>query len=111
MLIARFARIDHRQLARLRRWLFSLDGRREELRDSYRRHQTRHELFFVVGQAPSLLLVLLSEVESIEQASASFLRSNLPIDVEFKSLVQEIANPELGVELVYDSRRFLAPPD
>lgn len=107
MLIATFARVDERDLPRLREWLGSLSDRRSELRESYRRQRTRHELFFLIRTERSPLLVLISEVADLEQASASFLRSNLPIDVEFKSLVQDIAHTEGAAELLYDSSDFV----
>lgn len=103
MLNAVFARVEEDDLPRLRAWLGSLSERQDELRESYRRQGTRHELFFLVRTAQAPLLVLISEVRDLEQATTSFLRSNLPLDLEFKSLVQEISRFELGVELLYDS--------
>ena len=48
--------------------------------------------------------MLISEIRDLKQGTSSFLRSNLPIDVEFKSLVQEISSFDDDVELLYDSR-------
>jgi hypothetical protein len=107
MLMATFARVNEEDLPRLREWLGSLSERRAELRESYRQQQTRHELFFLIRTERSPLLILISEVADPEQASSSFLRSNLPIDVEFKNLVQDIARAEGAVELLYDSSDFL----
>jgi hypothetical protein len=104
VLNATFARVREEDLPRLRSWLASLAERREELRESYQRQGTRHELFFLVRTERAPLLVLISEIRDLEEGTASFLRSNLPIDVEFKSLVQEISRFDEGVELLYDSR-------
>ncbi len=107
MLHATFARVDEEDLPRLRVWLDSLSSRRAELSRSYREEGTRHELFFLVRGDSSPILVLISELEDLEAARASFFQSNLPLDVEFKSLVQEISHGEAPVELLYDSSRYV----
>lgn len=109
MLNATFARVDEEDLPRLRAWLASLAERREELRESYRRQGTRHELFFLIRTAREPLLVLISELEDVERGTASFLRSDMPLDLEFKTLVQEISEFEEGVELLYDSASYVDP--
>lgn len=103
MLQATIARIDEEDVAELRRWLASLGSRRRELAESYRTHGTRHELFLLIRTSPRPILVLVAEVEDDAAATRSFLRSNLPIDVEFKALVQEISPETAEVELLYDS--------
>ncbi len=108
MLLATIARIDEEDVPRLRSWLASLPGRRDELRESYRRSGTRCELFFLVRTRAAPILVLITEVGDAAEATESFLRSNLPIDVEFKSLVQEISLEEAAVELLYDSSAYLS---
>ena len=108
MLNATVAVVAPEDLPRLRAWLAGLESRREELAESYRLEGTRHELFFVIRADPDPILVLISEVDDLEHAVVSFLRSNLPLDLEFKELVQDIAQHEEGVELLFDSSRILA---
>ena len=103
MLITTIARVDEEDVPRLRAWLEELPSRREELKESYRTQGTRHEHFFLIRTRGRPVLVLISEVADAEQASRSFLQSNLPIDVEFKALVQSISPEEADVELLYDS--------
>jgi Tfp pilus assembly protein PilO len=103
LLNATFAHVAENDIPRLRSWLASLSGRRDELRKSYQRQGTRHELFFLIRTQLGGLLVLISEIEDIERATSSFLLSNLPLDVEFKNLIQEISRLAPGVELLYDS--------
>jgi hypothetical protein len=103
LLNAAFARIDEHDLPRLRGWLASLSERNSELRESYRRQGTRHELFFLVRTRESPLLVLISELADREEGAATFLRSNFPIDIEFKNLVLDISRFEPQVELLFDS--------
>ena len=68
----------------------------------------RHELFFLVQTRRAPILVLISEVEERDRATSTFLTSNLPIDVEFKSLIQEISLEEAEFELLYDSSTLAA---
>jgi hypothetical protein len=106
VLQATIARVDEEDVSELRGWLASLSVRRKELRESYRTHGTRHELFLLI-RAPEPILVIVAEVDDDQLAAGSFLRSNLPIDVEFKQLVQSMS-PELAeVELLYDSSEFV----
>ena len=107
MLNATIARVREDELPKLRAWLASLGERRDELGESYRRQGTRHELFFLVRARGQPLLVLISELDDVEQASSAFLRSDFPLDVEFKTLFQQVS-PELAdVELLYDSSAYV----
>lgn len=110
MLQATVAHIDEEDVARLRAWLASLADRSAELAESYRQHTTRHELFLLIRTRPRPILVLVAEVDDVAQASSSFLRSNLPIDLEFKQLVNEISTEAAEVELLYDSSEFVRVP-
>ncbi len=107
MLHTTIARVDEQDVPRLRAWLASLASRRDELQESYRQGGTRHELFLLVRTRRLPILVLISELEDVEQATRSFLRSQLPIDVEFKTLYQELSPEEAEVELLYDSADYV----
>ena len=107
MIITTIARVDEDDVDRLRTWLADLRTRRDELAESYRSQGTRTEQFFLIRTRGLPLLVFVSEVEDVEEATRSFLQSNLPIDVDFKNLVQEISPEEADVELLYDSRLHL----
>jgi hypothetical protein len=105
------ARIREEQAEELRAWLRSLAARRQELRESYERHGTRHELFLLARIRGLPILIVIAEVEDGERAARSFLRSELPIDLEFKELFQQIS-PEAGeIELLYDSSSYLGIAD
>lgn len=108
MLYTTIARVDEDDVPRLRSWLAGLGARKDELRGSYRQQGTRHEQFFLVRTRDGgPILVLVSEVADAEAAAVSFLRSELPIDLEFKALVQEISPEEADVEQVYDSSAYI----
>ena len=107
MLITTIARVDEDDVERLRTWLAALPSRRSELRESYRTQGTRSEQFFLIRTRGGPLLVFVSEVADVEEATRSFLQSNLPIDVDFKNLVQTMAPEEADVELMYDSTPYV----
>ncbi len=107
MLNTTIARVDEADVPRLREWLASLADRRDELRESYRTQGTRAEQFFLIRTRTTPILVLISELEDVEQGTKTFLTSDLPIDLEFKSLYQEISPEEAEVELIYDSSQYL----
>jgi hypothetical protein len=102
-----FVRIARDQVPRLRAWLAGLVDRRNELAESYRRQHTRRELFHLVEGSDGPLLVITSESDDLRAGTEEFLNSELAIDVEFKTLIQEIGEGESGVEKVYDSRDLL----
>jgi hypothetical protein len=110
MLQTTFARVRDEDVPRLRAWLASLPTRRDEIHDSYRQQGTRHELFFLVPTRRGSVLVLVSEVDDADRASRSFLVSQLPVDLEFKALFQEISPEEAEVELLYDSSDSVGIP-
>lgn len=107
MLHTTIARVEEEDVPRLRSWLATLGSRRSELRESYHTQGTRHELFFLVRTRREPILVLISEVDDVEQATRSFFQSQLPIDVEFKTLFQELSPEEAEFELLYDSAHFV----
>ncbi len=104
------ARVRDTEVAQLRTWLQSLHARRDELRESYARHGTRHELFLLIRMRDLPILVVVAEVEDDTRAADSFLRSKLPIDVEFKELFQQISPEEGEIELLYDSSSYVGLP-
>jgi hypothetical protein len=108
MIHTTFARVDEEDVPRLRAWLSSLVSRRGELRESYAQQGTRQELFVLVRTRRVPILVIIAEVDDVEAAARSFLRSELPIDVEFKALFHEISPGEADVELLYDSSDYVA---
>lgn len=107
MLHTTFVRVDDDALPQIREWLALLPERREELRAAYRAEGTRHEQFFLVRGVDGPVLVLITELADLEHGAASFLRSHLPIDVEFKQLIQETRGGDADPELLFDSASVL----
>ncbi len=104
MLRVTFVRVAEENVARLRAWLDLLTRRRTELEESYRRQQTRHELFYLVESGLDPVLAIVTESADLEAGAKEFLGSDLAIDVAFKELIQEIGVEEPVAELIFDSR-------
>lgn len=105
-----FVRVSRDAVPRLRAWLDGLAGRRQELAESYRRQHTQHECFYLLGgddRDRDPLLVISSESWDLEAGATEFLGSELGIDVEFKTLVQEIGVIDPDVEVLFDSHELL----
>ena len=107
MLQTTIARVNEEDVPRLRSWLAALSSRRDELRASYAQAGTRHEIFHLIRTRRGPILVISSEVDDAARAAEAFLHSSLPIDVEFKSLFQQISPEEPEIELLYDSTDYL----
>ena len=110
MLRVTLVRIAEANVPRLRAWLDSLDARRDELAESYRRQHTRQELFYLIEGRDDPVLAIVSESADLEAGAKEFLNSELAIDVAFKSLIQDIGVGEPVAELVFDSRDVLPVP-
>ena len=110
MLHVTFVRISEEGASRLRSWLASLGSRRAELAESYRRQNTRHERFYLLPGEDGPTLVVVSESSNFDEGAREFLRSEHPIDREFKQIIQDGQGRELDAERVYDSRDFVSDP-
>ena len=102
-----FVRVARGQVPRLRFWLDSLGSRRDELAESYRRQHTRRELFYLVEGRDDPILVIATESADLRAGAKEFLNSELAIDVEFKTLIQEVGVADLPIEQLFDSRDLL----
>lgn len=107
MLHVTFVRMSEEGTSRLRSWLASLGERRTELAESYRRQHTRHELFHLLPGKDGPTLVVVTESSDFQEGAREFLRSEHPIDREFKQIIQDGRIDEPAVELLYDSRDFI----
>jgi hypothetical protein len=105
-----FVQINESEVPRLRAWLDTLSSRAAELAESYRLQHTRQELFYLIEGPEHPTLVIASESADLQAGAKEFLTSELSIDVEFKTLIQDIAVADPAVELVYDSTILLPVP-
>ncbi|MBW2292554.1 MAG: hypothetical protein JRG94_09605 [Deltaproteobacteria bacterium] len=110
MLNVTFVQINETEVPRLRAWLDTLSSRTAELAESYRLQHTRQELFYLIEGREHPTLVIVSESADLQAGAKEFLSSELSIDVEFKTLIQDISIADPAVELVYDSTLLLPVP-
>lgn len=107
MLNVTFVQITESEVPRLRAWLDTLSSRKAELAESYRLQHTRQEFFYLIEGREHPMLVIASESADLQSGAKEFLTSELAIDVEFKTLIQDIAVMDPAIELVYDSTILL----
>lgn len=103
MLNTTFLRVREEKLPELRAWLGALEGRQEELRTVYAAEGTRSEQFFLVRGEDGPVLVIVTELEDRRRGGETFLRSPMPLALEFKQLIQEASDGPTLYEALYDS--------
>ncbi len=110
MLRVTYLRLDREAVPRLRAWLDGLDARKAELAESYRRQRTRQELFHLIEGSDGPVLAIVTESSDVGAGAKEFLDSQLPIDLEFKALIQEAGFAEPSATLLFDSVELLPDP-
>lgn len=93
------------QTERVAAWIRSLNGRLEEVRDALEAEGIEAETVLLEPGDPDHLLVLVRARDLVE-ANAAFLRSQAPVDVEFKALMQEALHADRAtpLEILLDER-------
>jgi hypothetical protein len=102
-----FVRIAEADVPRVRAWLAGLEDRAAELAESYRCEHTRQELFYLIDGREDPILVIAAESGDPKAGAQTFLGSKLPIDAEFKAMIQEVGTVLSGAELLFDSNELL----
>ncbi|MBW2713092.1 MAG: hypothetical protein JRC77_05010 [Deltaproteobacteria bacterium] len=109
MLNVTFVRIEQDDIKRLQRWLAELPERKSELEKSYLEQGTRQELFYVLQGKRGPILAMITELKDVESGIVSFLKSQHPLDIEFKELIQEISQGPATFKTLYDSVDCIEP--
>ena len=86
----------------LRDWLAELMRRKDEVRETFIQETVRHEQAYLVHTSDGPILVYAIEAEDHEKGRQAFQNSTLPIDVQHKSVMQEVLADKPRVELLYD---------
>jgi len=89
---------------RLRSWMAELAERRDEVFETYARETVSHEIAVLVQGAEGPLLVYAMEVDDPETATEAFQTSKLPIDVEHRTVMDDVLAGAADVELLLDLR-------
>jgi len=88
----------------LRAWLREINGRRDEVVETFVQEGVRHEQAYVVDTAAGHVLVYAIELEDEEKARAAFEASTLRIDAEHRQVMDEVLAGAADAELLYDVR-------
>jgi hypothetical protein len=88
--------------ARLRDWFKELEGRKPEIRETFRRESVTHEQAFIVASDRGPLLVYVMEAANHELAKAAFQSSQLPIDIQHQEILRECLLESMKVAPVFD---------
>jgi hypothetical protein len=102
MLQTTIHRIRPDQEWRLREWLTMLNTRPDEVRESLAASGVRAEQAFIIAGATGPLLVYVSEAEHTGYAADAYRRSNLPVDVEHRQVMDECLAEPVHETPVYD---------
>jgi ribosomal protein S18 acetylase RimI-like enzyme len=102
MLYVRLASVREDQKNRFRQWFADLPSRKAEAEATYQQEGTRAEAAYFVEGESGTVLVHVMEVANLEQARDVFQQSQIPIDLEFKALMQDVANAPCPSELLYE---------
>jgi hypothetical protein len=102
MLKITLRRILPRKEARLRAWLRELGTRSAEVRETFAQESVRAEKAFIIECPDGAALLYVSEAESLERARSAYASSNLPIDVEHRSVIGECTGKQYDLDALYD---------
>lgn len=86
---------------RLRDWLAHLNGRAEELRESFHATGTRAEQAYILSGVTGSLLVYISEAADHTWAERAFAESTAELDVEHRRVMEECVEATLEETPVY----------
>src|SRR5205085_10211403 len=86
----------------LRAWMAEVNGRQDEVRETFRRQGVHHEQAFLVDGKDGPLFIYAIEMEDPEKARRAFETSQLPIDREHAAVMAQVIAGRVPVELLYE---------
>src|SRR5215210_6082897 len=104
MLHVTFRRVRPERVGRMRQWFGELMRRQDEVRETFRNEEVRHEQAWLIETSDGPLLVYAVEVEDPERALRAFETSELAIDGEHRRVMDEVTQGTAEVEKLYDLR-------
>jgi len=90
------------QEGKLRDWMSELMNRKDEVRETFKQETVTHEQAYLLTVGDSKALIYIVEADDLEQASTAYKSSSLPIDAEHRSIMQEVLENRMPIELLYD---------
>ena len=104
MLRVAFRKIAPDKVEKLRSWMAEVQGRDDEVRETFRQETVRHEQAYLIENADQHILVYVMELEDPEAAEQAFQESALKIDHEHREVMAAVVEKILEPELLYDVR-------
>jgi hypothetical protein len=104
MLEVVFRRVRKDEVDRLRRWMAELGRRAEEVRETFRQETVRHEVAYLLQAADGPVLVYAIEAEDPALGHRVAASSDLPIDVEHRTVMASVLAGPAEVEKLYECR-------
>jgi len=90
------------QEGKLRDWMSELMNRKDEVRETFKQETVTHEQAYLLTVGDGKALIYIVEADDLEQASTAYTSSSLPIDAEHRSIMQEVLENRMPIELLYD---------
>jgi hypothetical protein len=102
MLNITFSRVRDGQLELLRAWGRELEGRRDEVRETFRQEGVKTERSFLLETTDGWVHVIAIEVEDMDGARAAYDSSTLPIDLQHRATMAAALDGPFPVEHLYE---------
>ena len=102
MILLSIQQVRPEQEATLRDWMTELNGRRDEISETFAEEGTRHEQAYLLKTSDGPVLIYAMEAQNHEHAAARFKASSIPIDVEHKAVMKKVLAGSADAELLYE---------
>ena len=90
------------QVGRLRAWFAEVNGRLDEVRETFVQEGVHHEQAFLLEGKDGPILIYAVEMEDPVQARLAFQNSQLPIDHEHARIMAQALAGRVDAELLYE---------
>jgi len=94
------------QVQALREWMSELMRRQSEVHETFRQEGVRHEQAHLVETSDGFFLIYAMQADDHEKARSAFRNSALPIDIEYKHVMDRVLEGKVPSELLYDCSVF-----
>ena len=102
MLSVRIVHIHPDKIERLRSWMHGLRDRMDEVRATFAQEGVHHEIAWLVQGQDGPIMVYAVEVDDPEAARRAHESSTLPIDLEYRQVMQEVTAGPAVTEKIYE---------
>jgi Family of unknown function (DUF6176) len=104
MLELHFRLVKADEVERLREWMAELNGRMDEVRETFRNETVRHEVAYLIRGSEGPILVYAIEAEDPDHGHRAAATSTLPIDVQHREVMGSVLEGPAQAEWLYECR-------